>query len=226
MTLQMSRKQAIMLLLSILIIVSSYVTAYFVFLRPLEQDLAFTEEQIIAQQKLLEVLYEKVEETQNNELYDTTELQRKLPISPMVEQYIHLLEMAEVMSGSFISNISFSEQDVQWSEAESIDEDQTEVNAVQNGMKRLIISLSIDGENYESLQSFLKTVESFTRITKIDQLSFSGSNERVDLDSKENRLSYTLTLSAFYYPELNDLIEDEPTIDAESPSYKDNPLFN
>lgn len=103
-------------------------------------------------------------------------------------------------------------------------ETQTAAPAIPEGMKRITVNLSVKSSNYFDMLTFLKTIENLERITKIDSLSFSGGEEVKSVDAKLEGLTYSVVLSTFYYPKLEELKDQLPAFETPPPSNKENPL--
>lgn len=58
----------------------------------------------------------------------------------------------------------------------------------------------------------------------VEAIDYSGGEEITTLAQEKEPLTYSLTISAYYLPELNDLIAELPKIDVPAPANKDNPL--
>ncbi|WP_026563427.1 hypothetical protein [Bacillus sp. UNC41MFS5] len=250
MKLRFSKKQGLIIGAVALILVLFIVYSQFFKLAPLKSDLKMKQQSLESEQKLLEIVSQKnAEETQKTS-EDTKELQKKLPVKPLQEQLILDLEKAENISNSKISSMSFSKDvDVttataDQSTAENANGQQTTTNQTDTtqattnqdaatqqatstqtaGMKKMTVSLSVESPNYEKLEKFIETLESLKRIIVVESISYSGGQEITSLDQEDQPLTYSLTISAFYMPTLDDLAGELPKIDAPKPAGKDNPL--
>lgn len=92
----------------VLLIVIVIVYSQFFSLSPLKSDLSIKEQTLETEQKLLDTVTQKNTETANTEPEDTSELQKKVPVEPLQEQFILDLEKAENVSNSEIKSMSFS----------------------------------------------------------------------------------------------------------------------
>ena len=247
MKLRFSKKQGLIIGAVALILILFIVYAQFLKLAPLKTDLDLKQQSLESEQKLLEIVSQKnAEETQKTS-EGTRELQKKLPVNPLQEQLILDLEKAETISDSKISSMSFS-KDVDVStatadqtNAENANGQQTTTDTSQaaatqdttsqqaastqtTGMKKMTISLSVESPKYKKFEKFIETLESLNRIIVVESISYSGGQEITSLDQEDQPLTYSLTISAFYMPTLDDLAGELPKIDAPKPAGKDNPL--
>jgi type IV pilus assembly protein PilO len=248
MKLRLSKNEKLVMMLGILLVVLFIAIAQFMMLSPLKSDLEMKEQTLQTEQKLLDTITQKKVDETTKVVEDTRELQKKVPVSPLQEQFILDLERAENVSSSLVKSMSFAKDvDVPITppaqetaaNGETTDES-LEVKTVQEvtaeqeaqaantvtGLKKLTISLSVESPTYEDLEKFISTLESLNRIVVVESISYSGGKEITSLDSKEaeEKLTYSLTVSAYYLPTLNDLIADLPKIDAPGPANKKNPL--
>ncbi|MDR7077921.1 type IV pilus assembly protein PilO [Neobacillus niacini] len=245
MKLSFSKKHKLILLVGILLIVLLFVFAQFFKLSPLKSDLTSKEQTLASEQKLLESnTQEKLDETKKV-TEDTRELQKKVPVTPLQEQFILDLEKAENVSNSKISSMSFSKdvdvtlptepppatentEGTETPKVETVKEATAEqvAPAPATGLKKLTVNLSIESPKYEDIEKFISTLESLKRIVVVESINYTGKEEITSLDSEKANepLTYTLTVSAYYLPGLEDLMAELPKIDAPAPANKKNPL--
>lgn len=251
MKLSFSKKHKLILLVGLLLIVLLAVFGQFFKLSPLKSDLESKEQTLATEQKLLESITQKKLDDTKKVTEDTRELQKKVPVSPLQEQFILDLEKAENVSNSKISSMAFSKDaDVPMTTeaapvAETTDTAKSaentevpEVKTVQettaeqaapaptSGLKKLTVNLSVESPAYEDVEKFIATLESLKRIVVVEAINYSSGEEITTLDPAEEKkpISYTLTVSAYYLPGLEDLIAELPKIDAPAPANKKNPL--
>jgi type IV pilus assembly protein PilO len=250
MKLKLSKKEKLILFVGILLVVSLIAIAQFMMLSPLKSDLEMKEQSLQSEQKLLDAITQKKADETNKVVEDTRELQKMVPVTPLQEQFILDLDRAENVSNSLVKSMSFSKdadvtitppvQENASANGETNNDESTEVKTVQEvtaeqeaqtentvtGLKKLTISLSVESPTYEDLEKFISTLESLNRIVVVESINYTGGKEITSLDTEpaEEKLSYSLSVSAYYLPTLNDLIADLPKIDAPGPANKKNPL--
>jgi type IV pilus assembly protein PilO len=245
MKLSFSKKHKLILLVGILLTVLLVVFAQFFKLSPLKSDLESKEQMLASEQKLLEMISQKKLDETKKVTEDTRELQKKVPVSPLQEQFILDLEKAENVSSSKILSMGFSKDvDVPMEsatppatevaetsevpEVKTVQETQAEQGtpAPASGLKKLTVNLSVESPKYENIEKFIATLESLKRIVVVESINYSGGGEitSIDTDTVDKPLSYSLTVSAYYLPGLDDLIAELPKIDAPAPANKKNPL--
>lgn len=245
MKLHFSKKEKMILLLVALLLILAIVFAQFVLLYPLKSDLEIKEQRLATQQKLLDALNNK-NESSNAETVtaeETREIQKKVPVKPMQEQFILDLEKAETISNSKIVSMTFSaagdsttetgteqtpeatsETETNTATGEASEQQTAQDAAAANALKKLTVNLGVESPSYEELEKFIDSLESLKRIVVVEAINYSSGEEITSVDQKDEPIKYTLTISAYYLPELNDLLAELPKIDAPAPANKDNPL--
>ncbi|MFD1736029.1 LysM peptidoglycan-binding domain-containing protein [Bacillus salitolerans] len=250
-------KQNILLLMTIIIIaLAGFVNAYLFIMKPVQANVETLQGQLQQEEAMLSTVEASVNNRQEKAYQGTTELQKKLPVDPLLEQFILDLEKAEIVSGSFISTMSFGEKveddggtslvDEYLKEAEKAKEENADLTDIGSnddnedgektspetstdlpmpeGVQKLSVNLTVESPTYFELEAFIAALENLPRITKIDSLTFAGIKEIVTTENKPEKLTYTLTVSTFYFPKLEELKSQLPPLEVPSPSQKVNPL--
>jgi type IV pilus assembly protein PilO len=238
MTSRLSKKNKIILFSGLLLLLAFIALGYLTFIQPLQTTIHQKEMELVSQQQLLEVIESRDIESSGELLESSVKLQRHIPVEPMLEQFILDLEMAETVSNSHILSISFADEgeggEVPPTEqpAQNTDTTQTpetsQMLSKPEGIKAITIGLSIESDSYYDLEKFIDTLEKLDRIVEVKSLSFSGPPEVSSLGENTNqtKTSFQLSIAIYYFPKLQDLVEDLPEIQTESPGNKSNPLSN
>jgi type IV pilus assembly protein PilO len=253
---RLSKLDKIILLAGLILLVMIIVYGQFIKLTPLKSDVTLKEQSLNTEQKLLELVSQKKVDDTTKVYGETMELQKKVPVKPLLEQFILDLEKAEIVSNSIISSMSFTKDaDViiateTPAENATVDQAGTTVqeNAtppvqsggaapeaaaangqptaepVSNGLKKLTVSLNVESPTYEDFEKFVETLENLDRIVVVESISYHGNKEITTLDQEAEKLSFLLTVSAYYLPTLDDLVAELPKIDSQAPANKKNPL--
>ncbi|AZU63502.1 pilus assembly protein PilO [Neobacillus mesonae] len=247
MKLNASKRNKLIIGAGALIVVLVIIIAQFTFLSPLQSDLEMKQQSLKSEQKLLEIASRKNTVDAKKTIEDTRELQKKLPVKALEEQLILDLEKAETVSNSKINSMGFAKDaDVgttpdQASGQNANDQQNTTNEDTTNqtaqgtdgqppalptpaGMKKLTVNLAVESPSYKDFEKFVGTIESLKRIVMVESISYAGGQEITSVDQEDQPLSFSLTISAFYMPNLADLAADLPKIDAPQPAGKDNPL--
>ncbi|MEH7249908.1 hypothetical protein V7114_24385 [Neobacillus niacini] len=250
---RLSKLDKIILLAGFLLIVLVIVYGQFIKLTPLKSDVSTKEQSLNTEQKLLELVTQKKVDGTTKVVEGTRDLQKKVPVKPSLEQFILDLEKAEIVSNSIISSMSFTKDadvtlatetpaenatgdqagttgqgtetpPVQSGEAAAAANGQPTAEPVSTGLKKLTVSLNVESPTYEDFERFVETLENLDRIVVVESISYYGSEEITTLDQGLEKLSFLITVSAYYLPTLEDLVAELPKIDAPAPANKKNPL--
>jgi type IV pilus assembly protein PilO len=252
MTLHFSRKQIIYLVMAIVFLVGVFYLTYFLLVKPVKLKIAQLENSVKTEERLLELISDK--RTNDTPIISSTEIQKRIPVVPLVEQIVLDLERAETLSESRVISMSYSEseftlldetqpvEDQEAANPENIEEkdqvstdngsdeaEQTvEVEDVDpqliDGLNQITVTLQVQSPTYSDLEKFLSVIEHQTRITRVESLSFSGTPELTSVDQIAQPLVYDVTISTFYVPKYTELAEEAPKLTVPPPSNKDNPL--
>jgi type IV pilus assembly protein PilO len=239
MTSRLGKKEKLLLFSGLLLILALIAFGYFIFIQPLRTTVQQKEMELETQQKLLDVIESREIESPGELVESSVNLQKQIPVEPLLEQFIIDLEMAETVSNSQILSVSFSDEGAGGTEGNQTPTTQpidgTENTGITNeaqtfqrpeGIKEISVDLSIESESYFDLEEFIDTLEKLDRIVEINSVNFSGPPEvsSVGTGNDQTKNSFTLSLSIFYFPKLQDLVEELPEIETEPPANKTNPL--
>jgi type IV pilus assembly protein PilO len=242
MTSRLGKKEKLILFSGVFLILALTAFGYFIFIQPLKTNVQQKETELETQQKLLEVFETREIETPVELAQSSVNLQKHIPVKPLLEQFIIDLEMAETVSNSQILSVSFSDEGTGETETTPTTDTTTQVtddtetgttNESQiiqkpEGIKEITIDLTIESGSYYDLERFIDTLEKLDRIVEINSVSFSGPPEvsSVGTVTDQTKTSFSLSMSIFYFPKLQDLVEELPEIESEPPANKSYPLSN
>ncbi|MBW8350204.1 hypothetical protein K0H71_12220 [Bacillus sp. IITD106] len=201
---------------------------YYVQYLPAKNQAKILESELKTEKKMLQVLEEKTANDHKNTVESSFSLQKKVPVKPLMDQFILDIEKAETVSNVFIKDMGITEGD------QPIDEgqEQSEISMQEENkdqpskLEKVTVSLSLDAENYFDFEAFLKYLESQSRIVQVEQISVEAPGERIHADEENQPLHFNVTISAFYFPELKDLIDQVPKMDSPAPANKKDPFNN
>jgi type IV pilus assembly protein PilO len=220
----------------------------FFYVNPLKSDLKLKNQTLDSEQNLLNSMGQKKNNADTTKT-NTRELQKRLPVEPLQDQFILDLEQAETVSDSQIKSMSFTndvqndtqvEQQngntllpngnttngntVQQNTNSTGTENQSQGDALPNGVKKLTVQLSVESQGYGEFEKFIDALEGLKRIVVVEAIDYSAGSEVTSLDQGNKPFSYNLTVSTFYMPGLTDLKGQLPKIEAPNPAKKQNPL--
>jgi type IV pilus assembly protein PilO len=222
-----------------------YMTVY----KPLQQDVFQKKAQLKIERQLVSIQHNEAHTEDGTERKSAKELQKVIPSEPLIEQFILDIEKAEVKSNSLVQQMTFGEsgtaaEDTSTSldeyndmdknydssdEKEKAEEAERESKNVvmPEGLQKETIHLSVESPTYFDLEMFLATLQAGKRYVEVENLTFTGSAEKVLLDEeKTDKLTYELDVSVYYHTGLGDLKKDLPALDTPPPGNKQQPFTN
>ncbi len=225
MSLQFSKKQILVLIGGILAIAALFVSIYFNVLSPLQLKKKIAAGELQTEQALLGS--EKKQEAPKTEQSESTEmLQKKVPVTPLLEQYLLDLEKAEGLAGIRIGTIAVEQSgnDVPETTNETTVPSigmqsknnsavKTTVESGPDGLQKLIVNMKVQYALYEQLQTFLTELEELPRITTIESVSFKGREEILSYEQPQQSHEAEITVSAYYMPSLKELEKQAPKLE-------------
>ncbi|WP_053367282.1 hypothetical protein [Bacillus sp. FJAT-27245] len=253
MRLDLSKKQKRAAAVLGLLLIAFAVGAYFLAIQPLKDELKMKQDSLKTEEQLLAIIQGKEKETEQFSPESSTQMQHKIPVKPLVEQMILDFEKAEVVSGSKVLSMAFAkdsevavQEEAEAASGEATDSAQSgetgkaggsqegqaegttappkSVIQVPEGVKKVTVQLSVESPGYAELEKFVSKLESIERITVVESIAYTGGAEITSLQQKDEPLKFSITVSAFYMPELQDLAQQLPDIGAPEPAGKRNPL--
>ncbi|WP_066292853.1 hypothetical protein [Bacillus sp. FJAT-29937] len=236
MTLLSSKKGKLYSIIGIMNIILLFIGLYFLYIQPLKSTLANKQRELQTEEQLLAVIESQIHDTGSDSLEGTEELQKKLPVKPLVEQLMLDIEQAEVVSGSLVTNMEFSMGEIE----EDTTEEQLEIDLEESpadeqaentsnipmpvGMKKTTVVLTVNSSNYFEMEKFIDSIESENRIILVENLQIEGQEEVVSTDQEKQLIVSEITISAFYMPALTDLIDQLPKMAVPKTVEKKNPF--
>lgn len=221
-----------------IICVSILVFFYFFIFEKGSSRLQAVESELHMEQKLVQAYETKSNAGEGQTFLDSTSLQKRIPVQPLTDQLLLDIERAEVISGSSIQTVSFEKMDsayrTEQKENDPTDEGNTASNETSkvetiegsSGLKRIQFTMTVQSPTYFEMESFLKELENLNRLVEVNQLNFTGTEELIESKEEESDqlITYEVVASAFYLPELTELLESLPKIETPTPSLKKNPF--
>lgn len=226
-----SRRQLLIFVLMLTVLGAAIIGLYFYLLYPRYQEIEELNNRVANEKKILAATRAEIAKQKSGLPESVVELQKKIPVKPLTEQLLLDLEKAEVVSDSAISSMTFNEEEDATTEpeeenatAEPQEKTKQSSSAPPDGLKKVTVQLTVQSPSYYQLERFLQTLENLNRIVSVESLSFTGNPELTSVATEVNPLTYSVTVSAFYYPKLTELQNKLPQIDVPPPSKKRNPL--
>lgn len=238
MKIEWKRQHLLVFIAMIMLFAGLFMMGKNVWIQPLEKDISQMKQSVETEQKILNTLRQRQEDGTVVEYVSSRDTQRKLPVLPVVDQFLIGLERAENESNSLIlsfAQTNSSEVDI---ELQGEHSDQVvKVNANQSqaqqtggenlvntiGVNKMNFQLTVQSPNFEQLLSFLESLRDLPRIVDLESITFQGS--QLEENVLKQNLTYTVTVSTFY-DKANAILKDElPQYHYQPPSNKKNPLL-
>jgi type IV pilus assembly protein PilO len=208
------QKEIGLIVLSSLFCLIMIAYAYFTFFVPKKESLAVAETTLTTDRQVLFALEQQLADQPEIPIVSSLELQKKVPTDPLTELLILQIEKAEVVSESLVQSISFSEGPFV-------------IEAPPEGvetLQQLLVTLSIETSTYATLEAFIDEIEKLDRILIVDNISFNSPGEVTTDEVDPAKLQLSLSFTAFYRPDLLELLDEGPKVDTPAPAEKSNPL--
>lgn len=208
------QKEIGLIVLSSLFCLIMIAYAYFTFFVPKKESLAVAETTLTTDRQVLFALEQQLADQPETPIVSSLELQKKVPTDPLTELLILQIEKAEVVSESLVQSIGFSEGPFV-------------IEAPPEGvetLQQLLVTLSIETSTYATLEAFIDEIEKLDRILIVDNISFSSPGEVTTDEVDPAKLQLSLSFTAFYRPDLLELLDEGPKVDTPAPAEKSNPL--
>lgn len=247
MKLSLSGRDKMILSIMLLLLLLGVGIVQFLYLNQLQSDLKIKKQTLQNEHQLLVNVENKHRSVDTAEAKNSNseELQKIIPVKPLQDQFILDLEKAETISNSQIKSMGFQtgEQNEavgdaagNANQAKSTPSDQPNqtmtsqtdkqaaVTSLPVGVQKISATLNVVSPDYESFEKFITTLETEKRLIVVDAIQYTAGSEITSLDQKNEPFTFTLTVSAFYMPELTDLVNQLPKVEIPTPGNKDNPL--
>ncbi|MGE7119986.1 hypothetical protein ACQKIC_07225 [Peribacillus sp. NPDC046944] len=104
-----NKKQLFLLVGTLFVFALVFTLLYFFLLDPVKKELATKTSELKNEERILEMVQTKAGTGTSVDFESTTELQKRLPVQPLADQFVLNLEKAEVVSNSFIVDMTFAD---------------------------------------------------------------------------------------------------------------------
>jgi type IV pilus assembly protein PilO len=238
MNLQFSKKEMLIILSGIFLAVILYLVVSFTYLNPLKDNVLLKEQQLKTEKQLQAAYEKRVSSDPSGDIKSAIELQKKIPNEPFTEQLILNFEKAEVVSDSTIAFMEFRESNTggqqataEGSEVEPADADSTDHNddnsetqvMMPDGLQKTSVTLTVESKDYEGVEKFIQILEESKREMIVESIEFEGP-KGTSPASEPKEILFTVTVSAFYFPVMDETNGNRTQIETPEPANKRNPF--
>lgn len=247
----MTKRNLLIIIIGILLIISLAAGGYFLKLKPLHDELESKQAELKMESEQLTIVENKLANTAKETANSSMKLQKQVPVKRLVEQLMLDIEKAEVVSDVEISSITMNstgtDETIQGTEQENNDngektdsesskpskqestdvlEEETQPQSVTlpSGMKETPFTISGKADTYFEIERFFDSLLGLERKIKLDHLTFEGLKEVTDIEEESNKITFEVIISAYYFPKLEDLRNELPPIDTPEAFDKKNPF--
>ncbi|MGR9049198.1 hypothetical protein ACQ4XT_11265 [Halobacillus faecis] len=208
----------------VVLIIAFYILGQRVILDPYQERVAEKEATLAQEQKILSAIENNQEDSDREQILSSRTMQQQLPVVPLIDQMLIGLDRAENASTSLINSIGIADSESSVSIVER--EEESEVNGENDesekgvdlqsdapsedeagqrieGLHTLQFTLEVTSENYDEMVSFMKEIQSLSRVIQIESIQF-------DAPESENELGYSIVLNSYYQPLYANLANEAP----------------
>lgn len=211
------QKEMGLLVLSILLFLALVAYGYFTVFQPARaahqtavDTLANEREVLYALQKQMSA---EAEVTQGSSLA----IQRQVPVLPLEDALLLQIHQAEIKTSTTVQSIQFQKEAVI---LEPPNEDVSE-------LQKIVTEVQLEATRYRDVQAFIAEIEQMERILQVTSIQFVAPPEEIVKDATTKSLQLTVAFDAFFRPDLVNLKDEAPKVDAPPAAHKSDPtVFN
>jgi type IV pilus assembly protein PilO len=227
-----TRKEWTILLLVTLCCFLALFAIHLLIYQPNVHTLKKIENELQTEQQLLAVIRKKTENVEQQTIMSSIGLQQQLPVKPLTDQLLLDIEMAEMLSGVSIEQISQMEAQEQidpslnmTKQGEATSSEQSIDNGfVPTGIERMSYQLRVKADDYFEMESFLSKIEELQRITEIKEFVFEGPKEVTSIMETQEDFIFEVVVTTYYYPTLTELLDEVPKLQVPASTNKQDPF--
>ena len=199
-------------LASIFLVALVYYTVSTVYLPSKEAKEQATTE-TAAQRDTLFAMQKQLANKDPNESVTSSPLHKIVPVIPLEDALLIRLEKAEVISDSRIEEVSFSKE---LFDMELLPE------TVQN-LEKVLMTVTLAADTYRQVETFISEIEGMMRIMNVETIQFEATAEKTTEESEVGNMQVEISFNAFFRPDLVNLQNEAPKVDAPPASLKYDP---
>lgn len=225
MKIEWSRSSLWIIIAGVVLILACFLLGQRVILAPYQEEVMEKEANLTQEQKILSAIENNQEESEREQILTSRTIQQQLPVVPLIDQLLIGLDRAGNASKSLINSIAISDSEssvpiiepeneleengVNNEDEENVDEDvvdesvEDEAEQLIEGLHTLQFTVDVTSENYEEMISFMKEIQSLSRVIQIESIQF-------DAPESENELGYSIVMNSYYQPLYANLANEAP----------------
>lgn len=229
---QFTKKNIIISSVIFSLIVLLTIILYTTMISPKKEEFKTVMQEVDNEETQIALIEEKIKKIEEQVQSSNTFLyQRQLPVSPLADQFILMLEKAEVLSNTVILDmqLSNSEASLKAENEENQEDEQEEGEQNQAGnVKALEATIEISADDYYEIETFMDTIQQLERVTFVDQVKFKGKEEVIEIqedDDDVEKIQAELVVTTYYAPDFKNVKQNGPAVEFPQPSEKTTPLY-
>ncbi|MCM3710764.1 pilus assembly protein PilO [Sporosarcina luteola] len=208
------QKEMGLLVLSILFLLILAAYSYFQIYAPSKESNERAAQTLANERDILFALQRQEAQQSNTGTSNSRPLQQKLPVKPLEDLILLQVQKAEVKSDAFVHEVNFSLE-------EPIIENAPE--QVQNVLQAVITEVHLAADAYMQIDRFIEEIESMERIFIMDRIEFTAPDEVRTIEQEDGPIELIVTFHALFRPDLGNLEDEAPKVDAPLPAGKQDP---
>lgn len=169
--------------------------------------------QLTSERDILFALQRQLANKDGDETVSSGPLQKKVPVIPLEDALLLRIDKAEVKSDTRVQNVKFSKNEFV---AEELPEE------VQN-LQTVLMEVELVADTYDQVDNFIYEIEEMLRIMNVETIQFKGLPEKTEAESELGEMELVISFNAFFRPDLVNLQDEAPRVDAPAAAGKDDP---
>ncbi|MCM3743480.1 pilus assembly protein PilO [Sporosarcina luteola] len=207
------QKEMGLLVLAIVFLLALAAYSYFRVFAPAKESNERAAQTLANERDILFALQRQEAQQSNTGTSNSRPLQEKLPVKPLEDLILLQIQKAEVKSDAFVHEVNFSLE-------EPIIENAPE--QVQN-VQAVIAEVHMAADAYKQIDRFIEEIESMERVFIMDRVEFAAPEEVSAVEQEDAPMELIVTFHAFFRPDLGNLEDEAPKVDAPLPAGKQDP---
>ncbi|MFD1204000.1 hypothetical protein ACFQ38_02500 [Sporosarcina contaminans] len=207
------QKEQFLVVFSALFLLSIVLFSYFKLYSPAKSENELVQQAVVNERDILFALQRQSAQKQPKDFESSRLLQQQIPVKPLEELVALQIGKAEVKSDLIIQEINFT-----------VDEPiAVDLPEEAKNVKQLIAEVVVRSDDYAKIDRFLEEMESMERIFVVSAIELRLTEEQSSLEKIDKPMDLTISFQAFYRPDLINLEQDSPKVDAPHPAEKIDP---
>lgn len=179
--------------LVLLVIIIAFLS-YYQFIYPSQQEVRYLQDELEEQDQLIKIA-DVSEQEVADEVANSLDLQKQLPIDKAINQLILNVEEIESKTNSTITLLTNSEDQVASDQDKEATSELTKIN----------YQMEVLATNYNDMTNFLTELNTLDRIVEINNIEF--------VQTEDESIELSIGLTTFYNPTLTALQTETPTFE-------------